>query len=250
MLSILDTYNATAVHKSQTYQQLKAQTPGFDEKNPQHMMGMQQALHKFTYDVGLYTLGGESLLARARNHMAAVCLQQGFDKLFFIDADTGWNWDQFKAIVDSPHPITAGVVPLKTYVDFPRTFKTSLNFLPFQEDEKYFTRAVRDLEGTIKMAEGHGSPLVKVAFTGTGYLCIDSSVFLKMAETAAPFLYPDPQTGETTTHWSFFDGGPINETYMSEDWQFIAAARNAGFDSYIHTDIRLTHTGPQTFVAG
>ncbi len=249
-LSFLETYRICAEHKTEIYKRIIASIPNFDEANPEHAQAVQQNMWRNTFEIGIYTLGGESLLGRGRNHIAQVALTQGWDKLFFIDADGGWTWNDFHSIVTAPHPIAAGVVPLKTYPQFPNSFQTSLNFLPFLEDEKYFDRALRTLESTVKMAEGHKSNLVKVAFTGTAFLCIDTSVLAKMAETEKEYLYPNPATGQCETHWDFFGGGPVEEQYQSEDWQFCHKARELDYDIVIDTNVRLSHTGTHTFQAG
>lgn len=250
MLSVLDCYNHAILHKQHVAKEIVSRIPGFDPNNPEHRQTFDLTIAQNTIDLGLYTLNGESLLSRGRNHIAQQALTQGWDKLFFIDADEGFSWAQLVAIATSPYPIAAGLVPLKTYPKFPHTFETSLNYLPFQDDEKYFDNALRTLSSTIKMAQGHGSPWVEVAFTGTGFLCIDVSVLAKLAETAEEYIYPNPHTGNPETHWSFFDGGPINNIYMSEDWSFVEKCRNAGYKCMINTDVRVSHTGPHTFMAG
>ncbi len=194
-------------------------------------------------EIGLYTLSNESLLARGRNHIAQVALTGGWDKLFFIDADAGWSWQQFKSIATSSDPITAGICPLKTY-------PISLNYLPFKADEQYFVDAQRSLEGTKKMAEGHKSPVVSVAFVGTAFLCIDISVLRKMAEHENHYQYPNPYTGFNETHWTFFNEGPISDTYFSEDWAFCHKARELGYEIKINTEVIINHTGSHTFRAG
>ncbi len=250
MLSLMETQNWAVQHKNEIARQVVAQIPGFNQSNPAHAQALQQTLQQHSFDLGVYTMSGESLLPRARNHIAQSMLTGGWDKLIFIDSDTHWTWQQFKTIVESPHPILGGVVPLKTYVDFPRSFRTSLNYLPFLSDEQYFEGSLRDLPGTIRMAQGHGSPIVKVPFTGTAFLCIHRSVFMKLAETSSEYIYPNPSTGQPETHWSIFDGGPLEGIYYSEDWQFCHKAREAGFDVNIHTDVRLGHVGNHHFVAG
>ncbi len=245
MLSFIETLQQAQNHKNQIGAEVmkSAHAQGFDEKNPQHQQSFQLTMAKHSVDVALYTLAGESLLQRGRNHIAQVCLTQGFDKLFFIDADAGWSWNQFMKIVSSPHPLTAGICPLKVY-------PISMNYLPFAEDEKYFTNAQRSMESTKKMAEGHGSSLVKVPFVGTAFMCIDRKVLMKLAETRDHYVYPNPYTGQAESHWDFFKVESVKDTYLSEDWSFCDAARKAGFDVYIDTDVVITHTGNHTFKAG
>lgn len=237
-------------HKQEVYKRIIAQIPGFTESNPEHVNTLRASLAKHTFDIGVYTLGGESLLGRGRNHIAQVALSRGWDKLFFIDADGGWSWNDFHALVSSPHPIIAGVVPLKTYPNAPHNFETSLNYLPFLEDEVYFNNSLRTLSSTIKMAEAHGSHQVKVAFTGTAFLCIDVSVLAKLAETTPEYIYPNPESGQPETHWDFFGGGPVEEMYQSEDWAFCHKAREADYEIVVDTNVRLQHVGTHCFRAG
>lgn len=238
------------------------QIPGFDISKPEHqklladsrnhpanIQAFTQAYQRESVDVSFYVLGGESLLARGRNHAAQVALTQGFDKLFFIDCDEGFTWNDFLTIVKAPYAVAGGVVPLKTF-PIPGSFETSLNFLPFQEDEMFFDDSLRTLKSTIRMSRAKKSKWLKVAFTGTGFLCIDTSVFMKLAETCEEYVYPNPQTGQSTVHWSFFDGGPLDDRYFSEDWSFIEKCRAIGYDCMINVDVRPTHTGPHLFVAG
>lgn len=246
-LSALQAAGQASQNKQLVANEIIKQIPNFNIENPAHERDLRANLHHHSVDLGFYLLQQESLISRGRNHVAYHCLLNGYDKILFIDSDQGFTFDNILALVKSPHPIIAGLVPLKAYFDYPNSFKTSLNFLPFQEDEKYFTGAVRDLAGTVAMAKGHGSNLIKVAFTGTGFLCIDKSVLMKLAETTDEYLYPDPATRESSTHWSFFDGGPIDGKYLSEDWQFINKCREIGYDIYVDTNVRLTHVGQHTY---
>lgn len=188
----------------------------------------------------LYTLSQESLLPRGRNHIAQVCLKEKFDKLFFIDADSGWFPAQFMHIVMSPFPIVAGTVPLKTY-------PIVLNYLPFKEDETFFENALRTPEATRRMREAKGMAEIPVAFVGTAFLCIDRGVLEKLSETCPTYQYPNPFNGQTETHWDFFGGGPLNGTYYSEDWAFCKKAREAGYDVRINADIMINHVGTHVY---
>ncbi len=242
MLSFIEVMQNSQNHKQEIQREILKQIKGFDEKNPQHAQSFNLTMQKYSYDIGLYTLAGESLLQRGRNHIAQVALTQGWDKLFFIDADAGFTWAQFRQIIDSPHPLTAGICPLKTY-------PISLNYLPFKEDEQFFENAQRSVVSTKKMAESHGSPLVKVPFVGTAFMCIDRSVLMKLSETADHYSYPNPYSGQAESHWDFFKVESVADTYLSEDWSFCDKARKAGFDVYIDTNVIINHTGNHTFRA-
>ena len=190
----------------------------------------------------LYTLSQESLLPRGRNHIAQVAMKDKYDKLFFIDADSGWTAEQFLTICFSPFPVVAGIVPLKT---FPVVF----NYLPFKDDEKYFTNALRTPESTRKFREGSGMSEVPVAYVGTAFLCIDKQVLHKLSETCETYMYPNPFNGQQETHWDFFGGGPMHGQYYSEDWAFCNKAREAGYDIRANLDVQINHVGRHVYKA-
>jgi hypothetical protein len=198
------------------------------------------------YEVGLYTLAMESLLARGRSHCAQKALTEGWDKLLFIDSDQGWTPEQFLALIQSPYPITCGAVPLKTY-------PIVLNFLPFKQDqEKYWAQwgGLKTPEGMWLMSFDKGR-YIKVARSGTGMMCIDVKVLKKMAEKARHFQYPNPATGYNETHYAFFQEGAKEgqDDYYSEDWAFCALAQECGYDIVVDTDVVVTHRGQHVFQA-
>lgn len=193
-------------------------------------------------EVSVYTLSSESLLPRGRNHCAQVALMNGWDKLFFIDADAGWSAQDFFNIVASPYPIVGGSCPLKTY-------PISLNFLPFKDDEKFFTAGIRSVESMENFREAHQKAELPVAFLGTAFLCINTKVLQHLSQFAKPYKYPSPQTGQNQTHWDFFNCAPVEKQYMSEDWGFCNLARAHGYEILLNTNVLITHTGNHTFRA-
>lgn len=242
LTSMMDTVHKSEAHKQNVARQIIMQIPNFNKENPEHQVILAQNLNLHAFDIGLWTLAGESLVQRGRNHLAQVCLVQGWEKLMFIDADAGWTWEQLHKIISSPHPIIAGICPLKVY-------PISLNYLPFQEDEQFFTNAQRNVESTKKMVEHHKSPIIKVPFVGTAFMCIHRNVLMKLAEIADHYIYPNSQTGQTESHWDFFKVQSVSDTYLSEDWGFCDFARKNGFDVHIDTDVIISHTGQHCFRA-
>ncbi len=194
-------------------------------------------------DLGLYTLGNESLISRGRDHCSAVAMYQKWDRLFFIDSDQGWTFQDFEKIVDSDKPIIGGVTPLKT-------LPIALNFLPKESDEFYFKDRMRSYESLLAMREGHGCAEINVGYVGTGFLSIDvAKVLMPLSEHAESFRYPNPRTGQLMTHWQFFRTRAINKRCLSEDWGFLNFAREHGIEPWINADVTVTHTGPLTFDA-
>lgn len=205
----------------------------------------QQLAAEKLYEVGLYTLAQESLLARGRNHCAQKAMVESWDKLFFIDADSQWTPEDFMKILESPYPITGGTVPLKTY-------PIVLNYLPFKDDQdKYCApwNGLKTPESMWAMADEKGR-YVKVPKVGTAFLCIDVKKALnKLAPHAQHYQYPNPGTGYNETHWRLFGEGPLNDDYNSEDWFFCDLARQHGFDVVIDTDVTIAHRGEHLFCA-
>lgn len=194
-------------------------------------------------EMGLYALANESLISRGRAHCAAVAMYNGWDKLMFIDADQSWKPEHFKALVNSDKPIIGCVSPLKI-------LPIHLNYQPTPDDEKYHPDGYKSVKNLKAMRDGHGTPEIKVNYIGTGMLCIDvKKCLIPMSEIAAPFRYPNPDTGKNQTHWNFFDTTPIRKECMSEDWGFIHKARSIGIDPYINADCIIEHTGALTFRA-
>jgi hypothetical protein len=213
---------------------------------PEAVQRRDQLASQQTYEVGLYTLAMESLLARGRSHCAQKAMVENWDKLFFIDSDEAWTPDQFIQILQSPFPITCGAVPLKTH-------PIVLNFLPFKDDqEKYWKQwnGLKTPEGMWLMSYDKGK-YIKVARAGTGFMCIDVKVLKKMAEKARHYQYPSPQTGFNETHYSLFEEGtrPGQDDYYSEDWAFCALAQECGYDIVVDTDVCVTHRGEFVFSA-
>lgn len=192
------------------------------------------------YEIGLYTLRNESLLSRGRNHIAAVAIRQGWDKLFFIDADARFTWNDFRSVALSPHDFTAGTCPLKC-------FPISLNYLPFQNDEHYYKESIRSMDSFIRMKEGHKKQHVPVAFIGTAFMALSRKVLLSLAKDAEEYKYPNPSTGHMHTHWNIFGTKPMHGKFMSEDWTACESARRLGYEVMLDTNVCISHVGSHVF---
>lgn len=191
-------------------------------------------------EIGLYTLSQESLLGRGRNHIAAVAIRQGWDKLFFIDADAKFSFEMFYRLATSTHDLTAGACPVKV-------LPISLNYLPFQDDEHYYRDRIRSVDSLLKMREGHKSNYVPVAYIGTAFMCISRKLLLAACVDAEEYQYPNPSTGHLHTHWDMFDTKPMYNKYMSEDWGFCERARRLGFPVMLDTNIIISHVGSMVY---
>ncbi len=187
-------------------------------------------------EIGLYTLANESLLSRGRNHIAAVAIRQGWNKLFFIDADAQFTVKQFMDVALSPYDLCAGVCPLKV-------LPISLNYLPFEDDEFYHKKNIRSMASLQAMREGHKKRHIPVAFVGTAFMCISRRLLLLAAEESEEYQYPNPSTGMLHTNWNMFSVQPMQGKFMSEDWWHCSRARALGFDVMIDTETIINHVG-------
>lgn len=243
LLSILDVFqNVMAIKKDVFIRdnlRIAKRDGMINEVQTQNLQNLEDR-NLLDMDIGLYTLANESLLSRGRNHIAAVAIRQGWDKLFFIDADAKWNFQQFMAVCTAPYDLIAGVCPLKV-------LPISLNYLPFEDDEHYYRNNIRSMDSLLKMREGHGTPYIPIAFVGTAFMCLSRRTLLHCAEASEEYQYPNPQTGHLHTHWNMFDTRPMHGKFMSEDWSMCYRARSLGIPAMIHADVVISHVGSMIY---
>lgn len=195
------------------------------------------------YDIAHYLAGGYSGLGKDRGIMASYALRAGFDKLLFIDADQSWTWPQVKKLIDSPYPITAGMVPLKSH-PIQLNFTTQPNEAAFFEPEAGIVTPL-GIDRWRKANQGDG--FIKVSAAGTAFMSIDVPVLRHLAETKAvePFIFKETSNGveKFVKCWDFFPSGPIENNYYGEDYGFCICAGRAGFPVYVDTSIEIPHHG-------
>lgn len=243
MLSILDVFQRVMAMKHQIFirnnLRLAKDQGLINEQNLQQLAELERT-PLIDFEIGMYTLANESLLSRGRNHIAAVAIRQGWDKLMFIDADARFTADQFFSVVTSPHDLTAGACPLKV-------FPISLNYLPFEDDEHYYRDRIRSVDSLLKMKEGHGTQHIPVAFIGTAFMALSRKLLLACAEVTDEYQYPNPASGHTHTHWNMFDTKPMHGKFMSEDWSMCERARSLGFNVMLDSNVIISHVGNWVF---
>jgi len=243
LLSMMDVYQNVTQIKHQIFIRDNLRVAKEQGVIGEHQLNMWVELEKqnlIEMEIGLYTLSNESLLSRGRNHIAAVAIRGGWDKLMFIDADSKFSFRQFWEIATSIHDLACGVVPLKT-------LPIALNFLPFKDDEFYFRDRIRSMDSLIRMREGHKAPWIPVAFAGTAFMCISRKLLISAAERSEEYQYPNPATGFLHTHWNMFDTRPMHGKFMSEDWSFCYRARDLGYKVHINADVVISHVGTMVY---
>lgn len=186
----------------------------------------------------IYTIENESLISRARNKCAMYALEHGFDRLFFIDADMIWNYEDFKRIVNSDKLIVGGTYPIKEYpICINWNPLRDNGFFPLSRSEvnfKDFRKQYADKDGE-----------VEVLHIPTGFMAIQCSVFKDLAESGrvVPYYYKESHSSAVKTSFEFFPVRVTEQEYESEDWAFCRIAREAGFKIYLQTKSVCGHTG-------
>ena len=170
-----------------------------------------------------FTLANESLITRARN----TCVDhfkknESYTHLFFVDADIGFDPWEACMLIQSGYPLVGGGYPLKKF-----------------PVEVVANRVENPIE-----TESH----IEVSRTGTGFLCIERSVFdvVEQHESVRDFKSDAyDMMGYPLKTW--FDCDIRNDTYLSEDWFFCENYREMGGRVFLDKRFDLTHQGMIAF---
>lgn len=172
---------------------------------------------------------GDSLVARARNRIAAKFLRsEDFTHLLFLDTDLIFSPEHIARLVSHDEPIVAGLYPKKQ-----RELAWVCNLLPGEETDERGLQQVR--------------------YAGTGCLLIAREVLERMRE-AYPELEYDPDHGdEPGVKWDFFRCGVYRcpesglRRYLSEDWWFCQMALDLGYRIWMDTQVVCKHVGQMVY---
>lgn len=181
-----------------------------------------------------------NLIHQARNRMAHYAINNGFDKLMFIDADISWRISDLDALIKSNHKIVGGTYPLKT-------FPIRLNFVPMQGI--YGSATTFDVnEYMHKYADEEGA--VEVHMIPTGFLMIDISVFKDLDPIVEQYNHRDPMRKELEFEKMYFPFKIGEDGFLlTEDWGFCDLVRKLGYKIYWQTKAIVDHVGSHTYSA-
>lgn len=186
-------------------------------------------------------IGSESLITRGRNHIVAEFLATGFDHLFFLDADIGFNAMDVLKLLSKNEDVIVGACPVK------RNPLTPDYVVNFDSD-----KVNRNENGLFEVKNG-----------GTGFMMIKRCVFDKM-KVAYPELHyetdfdrglvkiNDEETLKRLKEglYSFFDTMHNKEDkndYLSEDYTFCLRWKKIGGKIWLDPSIKLDHVGGYVF---
>lgn len=179
-------------------------------------------------DMGLevWRRRGCSAVDVARSQMISESLHNGFDSMFFIDADISFDPADVERLLARPEPVVSGVYPQKGVRRLASVFQAGIEQVTF----------------------GVGAPdSYPLLYAATGFLRVKADVLRRMI---AHFHVPLCDTKWGRGFWPFFmptivpqeDGGE-GFHYLTEDWAFSHRLHLMGVTPLADTSIRLGHWG-------
>jgi len=220
----------------------------------QSYLALQEACRERGIGLDLMLLGGDSLITRARNQIAAWFLDaKRFTHLMFIDADIGFEPAQFMQLVDRNVDIAAGIYPLKR-IDWNKVRERVARGDPDVEAAslQYVLSGRKGGTGTMQVQARGGFASVEQA--GTGFMLIKRGVFERMIERhpELAFAHNHLQVGDATMpqrQYAFFDTSIDREagTYLSEDYTFCRRWVAMGGEVWVNLASKFTHVGTHAY---
>lgn len=167
---------------------------------------------------------GDSLVARARNKLAAEFMETDATHMLFIDTDLVFLPEHVGRLIGHDVPIVAGLYPKKQ-----PSLAWVVNTLPSEEPDEL--------------------GLQKVKYIGTGFLMIRRDVIERMIAEVPGIAYTTDAGQVKRTEHDLFPAGPMFDPeqgttrYHSEDWGFCRRALDLGYDVLADTRVALKHVG-------
>jgi hypothetical protein len=164
----------------------------------------------------------------ARNMLASDALNQGFESIFFIDADLGFDPLDALRLLARPDPVISGVYAKKRQKGFASIFA----------------------DGIPEVVFGAKSPgPYPLKYAAGGFLRIKADVLRRMVDE---LKLPACNAGWDRRDYPFFmpmavptpDG---SHHYLGEDWAFSHRLRQVGITPLADTSIRLWHCGSYAY---
>lgn len=184
-------------------------------------------------DVSYAIYANSGSVPRTRNQAVAAMMGHGFTDLFFIDADMGWDAQDFcrmcawngVGVLAATYPARSEDNP-RWIVVWPKEIK--------QHPDTGFLTAQR---------------------AGTGFMRIERQVFEKLEELHPELHFEAPHTQEENQKphlhaffkYELVEGADGKRGHLSEDYYFCDLAREAGFPIWVDPTIRMEHHGFKKF---
>ncbi len=159
----------------------------------------------------------DSLVQRARNDIVKLAVEGGFDDLFFIDADQGW--EPFWVLALLQHPVDVVGAPVIKKSDQPELYN-------------------------VKSSSGPDMPVDPVTglwivdSVGTGFLRLSRKAFMALWGRSEEYRTDNGQVAR----W-IFDVRPVDGRLVGEDVAMCGKLREAGIDVHIDPTFNPSHIG-------
>ena len=205
--------------------------PVYGGYHPHFVPGLLDLVRRPPCHLKFAPLVGDSLVARARNRIAAKFLADPeATHLLFLDTDLIFSADHIARLLTHDKPFLIGLYPKK------------------QEQLAWVCNTLKEYGG-----RDPETGLQRILYGGTGCMLIAREVFTAII-AAHPDLRYDPDDGEDEMPlYDFFRCG-VHESpqtgrrrYLSEDWFFCQLAAEAGYELYADTHVVLKHCGDAIF---
>jgi len=190
----------------------------------------------------------ESLITRARNELARIFLEKGFDYLMFIDADISFDGQAVATLMAADKDICVGIYPKKE-VDWKKVSEAAK--LGKENLADYGGAFVFNMVGS--RAETNEDGCIEVRHGGTGFMLIKRKVFedlMPHVPTYRTSSYKDPVTEDYVkplTHEFFATSIDHTGALLSEDYHFCELWRKHGGTIWANPFIKLEHVGTYVF---
>jgi len=178
---------------------------------------------------GFLSIGGESLITRARNSILAHFYHsKEFSHLLFLDGDVLLDGGSLRKMLDANKDVIGAPVPLKT-----------------TENGK----PVFNIHGDLGKQDG----LQKVAQLGTAVMMLSRAAvdaLVKRAVGNQQVYSANPYAkgvGDSEQIYDVFQVGVREGNYLSEDYWACQSLLDLGFDIYVDLNIKTRHNGMRSF---
>jgi hypothetical protein len=159
----------------------------------------------------------DSLIQRARNDLARLMMEEGFDDLIFMDSDQEWNPEWIFSLLKRPVDVIGGTVVKKS-------------------DKPMFN--IKALPGGLKLDP---SGMMEVECVGTGFMRISRAAMQKVWDASPEY------TNEGRKCRMVFDVQLIDGELVSEDNVFCRKWRGLGGKVWIDPSMTCNHIGTKKY---
>jgi hypothetical protein len=196
-------------------------------------------------------IAGDALITRARAELVAWFLDSDATHLLFVDADIGFEPEQFFRMLAFDADVVAAAYPTKS-LNFNRIARDAVAGRPKLESASLtYVVAWKDGPG-VEAKRG----FARVRFAGTGFLLVRREVIVKLCAAHPELHYRSTHAvghsaAEQSPQHRFALFDPIIEPstgeYLSEDYAFCKRWTDLGGDIWVDMQSTLDHVGFCTF---